>query len=107
MSLFLSYHFLLMKSSVPPPAFSLPASELAFYFINETETLRRELLVKRAFMNFPSGTVDKNPPDNAGNMGLIPGPGRFHMLQVTKPVRLEPVLCNKRRHCSEKSIHHN
>ena len=82
MSLFPSYHFLLMKSSVPPPSLSIPASELAFYFINATETLRRELpLVKRAFMNFPGGTVDKNPPDNAGNVGFIPGPGRFHVLQ--------------------------
>ena len=27
----------------------------------------------------PGGLVDKNPPDNAGNMGSIPGPGRSHM----------------------------
>ena len=26
-------------------------------------------------------TVDKNPPDNAGNMGSIPGPERSHMPQ--------------------------
>ena len=26
-------------------------------------------------------TVDKNPPANAGYMGLIPGLRRFHMLQ--------------------------
>ena len=30
-------------------------------------------------MGFPGGTEDKNPPANAGDMGLIPGPGRFHM----------------------------
>ena len=29
--------------------------------------------------NFPGGAVVKNPPANAGNMGLIPGPGRSHM----------------------------
>ena len=29
--------------------------------------------------NFLSGTVDKNLPANAGDMGLIPGPGRFYM----------------------------
>ena len=23
--------------------------------------------------------MDKNPPDNVGDMGSIPGPGRFHM----------------------------
>ena len=30
---------------------------------------------------FPGGPVVKNPPANAGDMGLIPGPGRSHMLQ--------------------------
>ena len=28
--------------------------------------------------DFPGGTVDKKPPANAGDMGLIPGPGIFH-----------------------------
>ena len=31
--------------------------------------------------DFPGGTVVKNPPANAGDMGSIPGPGRSHMLQ--------------------------
>ena len=31
--------------------------------------------------DFPFGTVDKNPPADAGDRGLIPGPGRFHMPQ--------------------------
>ena len=31
--------------------------------------------------HFPEGTVDKNPLANAGDMGSIPDPGRFHMLQ--------------------------
>ena len=30
--------------------------------------------------NFPGGTEDKNPPASAGDRGLIPGPGRFHVL---------------------------
>ena len=30
--------------------------------------------------DFLDGTMDKNPPPNAGNMGLFPGLGRFHML---------------------------
>ena len=34
--------------------------------------------------NFPGGTLDGNPPANAGDMGLIPGPGRFHMAWATK-----------------------
>ena len=29
--------------------------------------------------DFPGGTVVKNLPANAGDMGLIPGPGRSHM----------------------------
>ena len=30
-------------------------------------------------LDFPGGTEDRNPPANAGDMGLIPGPGIFHM----------------------------
>ena len=32
-------------------------------------------------VDFSSGTVDKNPPASAGDMGSIPDPGRFHMPQ--------------------------
>ena len=32
----------------------------------------------------PGGTVHKNLSASAGNMGLIPGPGRFHMAWATK-----------------------
>ena len=31
--------------------------------------------------DFPSGAVDKSPPTNAGATGLIPGPGRSHVLR--------------------------
>ena len=34
---------------------------------------------------FPGGTVVKNPPVNAGDTGLIPGPGRSYMPQSTEP----------------------
>ena len=30
-------------------------------------------------LGFPGGSVVKNPPANAGDMGSIPGPGRSHM----------------------------
>ena len=30
-------------------------------------------------LDLPGGALDKNPP--AGDMGLIPGPGRFHRLR--------------------------
>ena len=77
--------------------------------------------------DFPGGSVVKNLPANAGDMGSSPGPGRSHMLQsnqahvpqllslcsrarkprLLKPVRLEPVLHNKRSHCNEKPTHCN
>ena len=31
--------------------------------------------------DFPGGTVDENPPANAGDVGSVSGPGRFHMPQ--------------------------
>ena len=34
---------------------------------------------KEERLDFSGGAVDKNPPVNAENMCLIPGPGRFHM----------------------------
>ena len=35
----------------------------------------------RTSQNFPGGPVVKNLPVNAGDMDLIPDPGRFHMAQ--------------------------
>ena len=35
--------------------------------------------IKKGEWNFPGGTVVKNPPANAGDMGLSPAPGRSHM----------------------------
>ena len=35
--------------------------------------------VKERWGDFPGGPVVKNLPANAGDMGLIPSPGRFHM----------------------------
>ena len=34
---------------------------------------------KKAVGGFPGGAVVKNPPANAGDMGLSPTPGRSHM----------------------------
>ena len=33
--------------------------------------------------DFPGGRVDKNPPANAGDMGLIPGPHALGQLSAT------------------------
>ena len=35
--------------------------------------------VKTKAKDFPGGTVHKNPPANAEDIGSIPGLGRFHM----------------------------
>ena len=35
---------------------------------------------------FPGGAVVENAPAKAGDIGLIPGPGRYHMPWATKPV---------------------
>ena len=70
---------------------------------------------------FPGGSVIKNLPANAGDTGSIPDQGRSHMMwsklnlctTTIEPVlwspgataaepacSVEPVLCNKRSHCS-------
>ena len=36
---------------------------------------------RKVLGHFPGGTVVKNPPANAGDMGSSPGPGRSHMLR--------------------------
>ena len=36
-------------------------------------------LFKEPIEGFPGGAVVKNPPANAGDMGLSPGLGRSHM----------------------------
>ena len=58
---------------------------------------------------FPGGSVVKNLPANVGDMSLIPGPGRSHMLpRATEPVHhnswacaQEPGSCNYWDHVSQ------
>ena len=38
-------------------------------------------VLKKFFLDFPVGTVDKTLPAIAGDTGLISGPGRFYMPQ--------------------------
>ena len=37
--------------------------------------------IKKQDLGFPGGAVVKNPPANAGDMGLSPGPEISHMLR--------------------------
>ena len=63
--------------------------------------------------DFPSGPAVKNPPANAGDMGLIPGPRRFHrpwgnkahVLQLLKPVCRGPMLCTREAAAMASSLH--
>ena len=47
--------------------------------ILKCERLKDFPLRSRTRVGFPGGTVVKNPPANAGDMGLSSGPGRSHM----------------------------
>ena len=40
-----------------------------------------EIFRIRNLGGFPGGLVEKSPSASAGDIGSIPGPGRFHMLQ--------------------------
>ena len=83
--------------------------------------------MKLKIRDFPGASVLKDPSANAGDTGLIPGPGGSHMLggshshapqllslcsgarelELLKPRHLEPVLCNKRSPHDEKPARHN
>ena len=52
---------------------------LLYKKINKIKKLKKKRI--SPLSDFPGGTVVKNPPANAGDMGLIPGLGRFHMPQ--------------------------
>ena len=47
-------------------------------YMNKTWLLHSK--IKSGTQGFPGGTVFKNPPANAGDMGSTPGPGTSHML---------------------------
>ena len=49
-------------------------------------------------MGFPGGAVVKNPPANAGDMGLSPGPGRSHMLRSNKAHAQQLLSLHSRAH---------
>ena len=49
--------------------------------IRGTSWLRVKLNYVSMLKDFPGGPVVKNLPVNARDMGSIPAPGRFHMLQ--------------------------
>ena len=62
---------------------SVSRDRVQLWTISTTVTIKTQLIsVKEVlaywlnYEGFPGGSVVKNPPANAGDMGLIPGPGR-------------------------------
>ena len=98
---------------------------LSWAFSSSPSGFARVPIFKFHSWDFPGGAVVRNPSANAGDTGLIPGPGRSnmprsnwarapqlqslrsraHVPQLLKPACLEPVLHNKRSHRNEKPTH--
>ena len=79
---------------VIPKAFRTIAKEkkksriTIFVYVTAFTTAKLPISLAKSKVNwrdFPGGAVVKNLPANAGDMGLIPGLGRFHMPRTTKP----------------------
>ena len=74
-----------------------------FHWLATMEAPKSYNLVTKK-LKITGGPVAKNLPANAGDIGLIPGPGRFHMprgslvcaAQLLSPHTLQPMLHNKR-----------
>ena len=60
---------------------------------------------RRELEHFPGGTMDKNPPANAGDTGLSPGLGRFHMPRATKPRHHNSWACVSQLHSPLALLH--
>ena len=95
------------------------------FILGSTEARRNKNFysTKRGQEGFPGGSVVKNPPANARDMGLILDPGDPTCCRAAKPMHhnywacalepgshnhwsphtLEPELRNKRSQCNEKS----
>ena len=62
--------------------------------------------------DFPGGAVDGNLPANAGDMGSIPGPRRFHATEqlsqlatITEPVLYSLGAMTTKPTCRESVLH--
>lgn len=44
------------------------------------------IVIKTVVLDFPGGVVGRNLSANAGDMGLVLVPERFHIQQASKPV---------------------
>ena len=72
----------------------------SYYITNQLKSGKKYLQFQQKLWSrdFFDDTVDKNPPPNAGNMGLISGLWRFHMLRSNK-VHVPQLLSQHSRAC--------
>ena len=66
--------------------------------VNNTRGFRRD--TQEAAPGLPGGSVVKNPPANAGDMGSIPGPGRCHTPRGNEARVPQPLDLCSRAHCN-------
>ena len=92
LSLFLDFFFLMFHwfvcifFSFPNPQLKLFILKFFFFFSLFWPVLQNDLYNKN------SSAVDRNLPASAGDMGSIPGPGRFHMPRGMCATTTEPEL---------------
>ena len=63
--------------NVPPESTTKATTSEGISYKEPVKSDRK--LSSKITLGFPGGTVVKNPPANAGDRGLSPGPGRSHM----------------------------
>ena len=74
--MFIAVLFIMAKTWRQPRCPSVGKWVNKLWFI---QTMEYYLALKRNELDFPGDAVVKNPPDNAGDIGSSPGPGRSHM----------------------------
>ena len=62
------------------PKSFLGIASLSWAFNNNNKSYLKNKELNNVLSDFLGGPVDENPSASAGDMGSIPGPGRFHML---------------------------
>ena len=71
---------------------------------------KKKVNIKKNTLDFSGGTVNKNPPANAGDTGSILGSGRFYrqLSPRSAPTEAEclETMLHSKSHCSEKPVHH-
>ena len=65
--------------SIPGWGTKIPRAALCCQKQTNKKEKKKSPKLGEVTLDFPGGAVVKNPPANAGDTGLSPGPGRSHM----------------------------